>query len=217
MRAVNLLPADRRTATRGSAVTPIVREPLLLAAVGTAVLAAVALAAVAFSTSSKVATRHDELRRLDAQLAKVERPSAASSAGGVEARLSTVSAVAAKRASWDSFLESVSRVLPEDVWLTKMTAQPAPSAAASAATATASSSGTTGTGSSVTSSSAPTAFTLTGYTYSQPSVARVLRRLELVPWLRDVTLVTSAKTVSGQYSLYQFTVGANIVSSPEGK
>jgi Tfp pilus assembly protein PilN len=61
---------------------------------------------------------------------------------------------------------------------------------------------------------APTV-TFTGYTYSQPSVARMMRRLELVPWLQNVSLTTSTKTAINAHTVYQFTLGASFVSLPE--
>ena len=61
----------------------------------------------------------------------------------------------------------------------------------------------------------PTGFTVTGYTYSHPSVARLMRRLSLVPWLSDVSLVSSAKTAIANRTIYQFTVGASVASLPE--
>jgi Tfp pilus assembly protein PilN len=59
-------------------------------------------------------------------------------------------------------------------------------------------------------------FTITGYTYSQPSVARLMRRLALIPWLTDVALVSSSTTTQGTSAVVQFTVGATIVPQPEG-
>ncbi len=111
-----------------------------------------------------------------------------------------MSTVVGNRVSWDNFLWAVSRVMPEDVWLMNLSAQAAsPSTPAAAATPGA----------------VPTSFTLTGYTYSQPAVARLMRRLGLVPWLKNVTLSSSAKTTLGKYSVFQFTIGADFAQSPE--
>ena len=63
--------------------------------------------------------------------------------------------------------------------------------------------------------STPGAFTVTGYTYSQPSVARLMRRLRMVPWLDGVSLTTSSKTTLADHVVYQFTLGANVISTPE--
>jgi Tfp pilus assembly protein PilN len=57
--------------------------------------------------------------------------------------------------------------------------------------------------------------TFTGYTYSQPAVARMMRRLDLVPWLQDVTLVSSTKTAINNHKVFQFTLGANFNPLPQ--
>ena len=119
--------------------------------------------------------------------------------------MTALTTIAGGRPKWDGFLFFLSRVVPEDVWLLSLTASapataPVPPAAPSTpvpATAT------------------PSTVLFTGYTYSQPSVARMMRRLELVPWLQDVSLVNSTKTAIDQHTVYQFTLGANFISLPE--
>ena len=119
-----------------------------------------------------------------------------------------MTSVAEHREPWDGFLSAVSLVMPEDVWLLSMnasgqsaTATPAPAASSSPSSATP--------------APASTAFTITGYTYTQPSVARLMRRLALVPWLNGVSLTTSTKTLLGNHQIYQFTLGANVITLPE--
>jgi Tfp pilus assembly protein PilN len=120
--------------------------------------------------------------------------------------------VAAQRTTWDGFMNAFSRVVPEDIWLLDLTAS-ASTPAPAGSTPTTTTPATPATPS--TPASAPTAFTVTGYTYSQPSVARLMRRLKLVPWLNDVSLTTSAKTLLNNHLVYQFTLGANVISFPE--
>ena len=55
---------------------------------------------------------------------------------------------------------------------------------------------------------------ISGYTHPQPFVARMMRRLDIVPWLAGVTLVSSSKTSVGAYTLFQFTIKASLVSPP---
>jgi hypothetical protein len=43
----------------------------------------------------------------------------------------------------------------------------------------------------------------------------MMRRLELVPWLQDVSLVNSQKSAIDSHTVYQFTLGANFVPLPE--
>lgn len=203
MRAVNLLPADRREHKRRSPLAPLVKEPLLAGSVVVSLAVAVGVVFMAHSAGNAVTTKQNSLRQLDAQIASIPKPkpvtpSAIASTAAV--RLTAVTSVVSHRTPWDGFMFAVSRVLPEDVWLLNLAAT-GPSATAPAVPATP--------------GSTPTAFTVTGYTYSQPSVARLMRRLVLVPWLNDVSLVTSAKTVLGTHTVYQFTVGANVIQLPE--
>jgi Tfp pilus assembly protein PilN len=205
MKAANLLPVDRRRTRRSSAGLLLTRRPFLTAAVAVAIVAASVLGLMARSASSSVMSRGAAVTRLDAQLAKLapkpaEQPSDATSAA---ARLSAVTAATVSRQSWDGFLSSLSRVVPEDVWLLNLsgtlpavaTSTPPPAAAATV--------------------TAADGFTLTGYTYSQPSVARLMRRLSLLPWLDGVSLVTSTKAALGDHNVYQFTIGANLIKLPE--
>jgi hypothetical protein len=47
-------------------------------------------------------------------------------------------------------------------------------------------------------------------------VARMMRRLELVPWLSNISLVTSATTTIGNSTVYQFTIKGALVTMPAG-
>lgn len=203
MRAVNLLPADRRGHQRRSPLAPLVKEPLLLGSVVVSLAVVAGVVFMAHSAGTAVTTRQNSLRQLDAQIASIPKPKPVPSsavANTAAVRLTAVTSVVTQRTPWDGFLYAVSRVLPEDVWLLSLAAT-GPSATAPAVPATP--------------GVAPTAFTATGYTYSQPSVARLMRRLVLVPWLNDVSLVTSTKTVLSNHTVYQFTVGANVIQLPE--
>jgi Tfp pilus assembly protein PilN len=204
MKAVNLLPPDRRDLGRTPFLGPLASEPLLTAAITLVVVVVGGLVLASHSASSKVATRNHTLRQLDARLATLEAEKRSASAAGTASRLSSVTTIAGQRTSWDDFLGTISRVVPEDVWLLSL----------SAAEQDATTSTTSTPPPAPNSSGAPTAVTVTGYTYSQPSVARMMRRLELVPWLQDVSLVTSAKSAIADHTVYQFTLGANFVTRP---
>jgi Tfp pilus assembly protein PilN len=203
MKAVNLLPSDRRDLRRTRSLGLLVREPLLAPAIALLVLVTGGLMFASHSATSKVATRNHTLRQVEARLATLEAQQRSTSAAGTASRLSSVTSIAGQRTTWDEFLGTISRVVPEDVWLLTL------SAAAQGATTT-----TPSTPPPASSSGAPTAVTVTGYTYSQPSVARMMRRLELVPWLQDVSLVTSTKSSIADHVVYQFTLGANFVPRP---
>jgi len=207
MKAANLLPSDRQTG-QGSSGSFLTRRPLLTAGFVLAIAAAVLLGFMFHSTSKTISSRQATVSDLDAQIAKLT-PKSGNGADSTAARVAAVTATAEQRNSWDGFLYSLSRVVPEDVWLLNLSGTlpapavttpgvappPPPPPGASAA--------------------APTGFTLTGYTYSQPSVARLMRRLALLPWLDSVSLVTSTKQALGDHTVYQFTVGANLDRLPE--
>jgi Tfp pilus assembly protein PilN len=87
-------------------------------------------------------------------------------------------------------------VLPDDVWLTTLSAKspisPLTNAAISAAGA------------------APSQFIIEGRTYSHDGVARLLSRLQVVPDLTNVQLQSSAVTPLGNSSVVAFTILADI-------
>ena len=56
----------------------------------------------------------------------------------------------------------------------------------------------------------PTAVEIDGYTYSQPSVARFLARLEVDPDLKNVQLKTSGTTLLGPTMVVSFTIVSDI-------
>jgi Tfp pilus assembly protein PilN len=213
MKAVNLLPSDHRGPRRPSPIEPLVKNPLLVLAIVFAIAVVGGLALQLRSASSTVSSRQATLRQLEDQFARLPKPQpgAVGAQQTQAARLTTVTSVAEHREPWDGFLSAVSLVMPEDVWLLSMNAsgQSATSTPAPAATSSTSSP------SSSTPAPASTAFTITGYTYTQPSVARLMRRLALVPWLNGVSLTTSSKTLLGNHEIYQFTLGANVMTLPE--
>jgi len=195
MRAVNLIPPERRGRQRS---TPRVREPLLPISIVVAVLAVAGVGFLAHSASSTVSDRRATVQQLDAQLTALAAAQQAQPAAGTTSRVAAATTLAGQRVSWDGFLNSLSRVVPEDVWLLSLAAT-----------------GTAATSTPAPAAAAPTGVTFTGYTYSQPSVARMMRRLGLVPWLQDVSLVSSTKTSMANQTVYQFTLGANFVGLPE--
>lgn len=198
MRAVNLLPAEGNAGARSSTFSGLRKHALPLLAVVVALGLAGGVLLQFRSASSTVSARQQSLRDLEAQLAKLPQPETSSSAQTAAQRLGVVKTVASGRTTWDGFLYAVSRVIPEDVWLLNMSASATPQAAAATPAP-----------------STPGAFTVTGYTYSQPSVARLMRRLRMVPWLDGVSLTTSSKTTLADHVVYQFTLGANVISLPE--
>src|SRR3954451_5083403 len=201
MRAVNLIPPERRGGHRPPSSRSTFREPLLPLSIAVAAAVVAGVGFAAHSAGSTVASRNAANTQLDAQLAKLAAENQQTSGGSSGSQLSVVATIVQQRASWDGFLGTLSRVVPEDVWLLSVSAQEpttpvVPSPAAPAVGATSS-------------------VTFTGFTYSQPSVARMMRRLDLVPWLQDVNPVSSTKTAINNHKVFQFTLGANFNPLPE--
>ena len=202
MRAVNLLPKDeaqrqqKRKQTSWPAVVGLAAAAVVAAALGAALLQA----------RGTLSDRQSELAAAQAELAALPNPS--TQAGGTGAALS---AERSKRAaalasafsyhvSWDRVLRRFALVLPDDVWLTSLSAS-APKKPGDTATTVAAGPG-----------AAPSGFTISGYTYSQEGVARLLSRLSVLPDLANVQLQTSALTKIGERPVIQFTILANVRS-----
>jgi Tfp pilus assembly protein PilN len=195
MRAVNLLPRDHRQRT--------VRKESLPVLVGacSGVLVAAVLGSMFMMNGGKIAAQQrkvDDLeRRYDALPPPPAGPSAAQQqlAGQQSARVTALSAALASRVAWDRVFREFSLVLPEDVWLTTLTAK----SPISPATNTPSSAG-----------GAPSQFTIQGRTYSHDGVARLLSRLQVVPDLTNVQLLSSTLSKVGGQDVVEFSIAADI-------
>jgi Tfp pilus assembly protein PilN len=149
--------------------------------------------------SAKIAKEQRKLDALQARVHQLPEAPAGPTAGATQlagehsARVSALSAAMANRVAWDRIFRELSLVLPDDVWLTTLTAQsPASSTSGSA------------------SGGLPTQFAVTGRTYSHDGVARLLSRLQVIPDLQNVTLVSSAlDEVAGQ-KVVEFNIVADI-------
>jgi Tfp pilus assembly protein PilN len=202
MKAVNLLPSDYKQVRQASFGTTLAKHPVALGGTAAAVAVAALLGLTYQSASHTVKANQNQLDVLHARIAAMAQP-VSSVNQSVRARIEQVTTADATRMSWDGFMTKLARVLPEDVWLSSMSVQAtAPTTATPTTTAPA------------TSTAAPTGFTITGYTYSQKSVARLMRRLSLLPWLSDVTLQTSAMTTVGTHSVFQFTIVGAVTALP---
>jgi Tfp pilus assembly protein PilN len=195
MRAVNLLPKDHghRTVKKESL-------PVLVGACS-GVLVAAALGAMFMMGSGKIAAEQHKLddlnRRYQALPPAPPGPSAVQPllAGEPSARVSALSAALGSRVAWDRVFREFSLVLPDDVWLTTLTAKSPISPATNAATS---------------SGGAPSQFTLQGRTYSHDGVARLLSRLQLVPDLTNVQLLSSTLSKVGGQDVVEFSISADL-------
>jgi Tfp pilus assembly protein PilN len=199
MRAVNLLPRaqGRRRKTRAEQLPLIVGLGLL-------VLVTVALSATFLMASAKATDKQAELDSLQHQLEVLgpapKGPTAieAGLADQERSRVSALTAALSRRVSWDRVLREFSLVLPDDIWLTSLSAR-SPSSPASAAPAPVKAPG-----------AAPTGLTVTGYTYSHDSVARLLSRLAVLPDLENVQLQRSSLSLVGTQTVVQFVILADV-------
>jgi Tfp pilus assembly protein PilN len=201
MRAVNLLPPDHKPLRQANLGTSVSKHAVAIGATAGAVAVAAVLGLAYQSASHSAQKNQNQLDAINARIAQISQPLNAATSS-VRDRINQLTTADASRVSWDGFLTNLARVLPEDVWLSTMQAQES----APAAPGTVPTTPAPGT--------LPTGFTITGYTYSQASVARLMRRLSMLPWLSDVSLTTSALTTIGNHSVYQFTIVGAVNSLP---
>jgi Tfp pilus assembly protein PilN len=191
MRAVNLLPRDD-----GRQRGPSFRSnPLLVGGIAGTVLVTAVLAAWFLTASTGVADNQERRDAAQAELAATPVPPP-TSPGSSEleqeksARIGALSTVLAGRLAWDRVLREVSLVLPDDVWLTSLSAQ-APTA--------------------VSATTAAAGFSINGRTYSHDGVARLLARLSVVPHLANVQLQHSSRqTTETGRSVVDFSINATV-------
>jgi Tfp pilus assembly protein PilN len=196
MRAVNLLPRDtgQRTIKKESL-------PVLIGACSGVLVAAV-LGAMFMMGSGKIAAQQrklDDLNRIYQALPPPPAgPSAAQQqlAGEQSARVTALSTALTSRVAWDRVFREFSLVLPEDVWLTSLVAKSPISPVTNVATSTP--------------GGAPSQFTIQGRTYSHDGVARLLSRLQVVPDLTNVQLVSSTLSKVGGQDVVDFSIAADI-------
>jgi Tfp pilus assembly protein PilN len=187
VRAVNLIPRDDRR-QRG----PSHREnPVLLGGVAGTVVVTAVIAAWFLTASAGVADNQKRRDAAQAELASTPVPPPTvpeSSALEQEktARVAALSTALAGRLAWDRLLREFSLVLPDDVWLTQLSAQ-APGATAAAG------------------------FSISGKTYSHDGVARLLARLAIVPHLTGVQLQhSSAEASTSGRQVVEFQINATV-------
>ena len=194
MRAVNLLPG-------GDAKRSKTNVPVLVGVAGAVVVCAL-LSFMFLSASSQVRDKQNELSAINAQIAVIPPPPPPDAAGAAlasqqKARLTALSGALSKRVAWDRVLRNLSLVLPSDVWLSTLSAS-SPASPASAVVPVLAAGAT------------PTGFQLSGYTYSQQGVARLLSRLEVLPDLTNVQLQNSSQSLIGTQNIVQFVIAASV-------
>jgi Tfp pilus assembly protein PilN len=187
MRAVNLIPADAKRASRGSSGTKVLPTYLLLGALAIAV----GLVTLYVLASNDVSQRQAKVTTLQSEVAQVQARSSslnqyAQFSQMTQSRVSSVRQLATGRFDWHATLAQISQVVPKNTSLATLTGTAATSAATTAGTAAPTSTG------------APTgtSIALTGCTKSQPDVAKLMSRLRLIDGVDSVTLNSSTKQES---------------------
>jgi len=200
MRAFNLLPKeDPREAAARKKGNP---AKLVLAVVALVALAGLGAYFLLLNArvAGKTATRDELKTRLAAANVPAERPQEEEvDPALVEEKQKRTGALASAlggRTAWDRLLREFSLVLPDDVSLTKLTANGAvvdPTVPVAVGTA------------------APTStFTIEGYTKTQKSVAQLLARLAVLPELSSVQLKSSMEVNFQGQNVVQFVIAAHV-------
>ena len=200
MNSVNLLPAYARPghpwAAIGKDLSP---RRALTGGAAVACVAVLGLGAGYVHERSVVNDKRVALADLQTQVAAADAKAAPLRAAqaAAAARMAAAGTVATSRVAWEKTLADLSRVLPAQVYLQSLSVlSPTPLAAVPSTT------GAPTTGASTTAPVAgPTTFSATGVASSHVRVALVLDRLSSLPWLSDVTLVSSTSGASSSGSL----------------
>jgi Tfp pilus assembly protein PilN len=201
VRAVNLLPRDHGQRTIKKESLPV----LVGGCSGLLVLAV--LGAMFMMGSGKIASAKRNLDDLNRQYEALPPPPPGPTAaqqqlaGEKSARVAALTTALSSRVSWDRVFREFSLVLPGDVWLTSLSAK----SPISPATNSSSTGGST----------VPSMFVIQGRTYSHDGVARLLSRLQLVPDLTNVQLISSTRTMVGKQAVVDFNIAADL-AAPSG-
>lgn len=197
MRAVNLLPRDEPRQSFGGTSARFA----VGGTIGFVVVSAL-LATSILSAGGAIKEKRDTLEGLRTALAALPHANPDDTAQNAQLetekaqRIAALAGALGGRIPWDRVLREVSLVLPDDVWLTSLSAT-SPAAPTAAAAAPAGSAVTNG-------------FVLSGATYSPAAVARLISRLAVVPDLENVALQTAAATKVGEKKVVSFTIVASV-------
>jgi Tfp pilus assembly protein PilN len=204
VRPINLIPAEqRRGPSRGVGGRTSFSGYIVLGALGAAVLCALAVV----TTSNKINSKTEELAAIqgdsqrEKQVADALRPYG-QFADLQRARMTQVKSVAEGRYDWERPLRQLSMAIPRNVWLLSVTGTQSPNVKLAG--------GAGGDISSMREKTPAPAFTISGCTYSQHAVARVMTRMRNID---DVTAVRLAKSVRKDAS--DASAGTAVTADPQ--
>ncbi len=201
MRTVNLLP-------KGAAVKKSRRSTLI--SVGAPIAVAVPLVALGFlyfGAHNRVVDQQNQIDAARAELAALPQPTVPvidnAVVGDEAVRATAVANVLGSRLAWEAVFRDMSKVLPENVWLSTMslTAPDVANLADGTAVAAPAVPGV---------EPVPSAVSIDGFTFTQPDVARLLARLATLPSLKRVTLTSSQGSLVGSKKVVHFVIVADL-------
>lgn len=184
MRAVNLIPSEDRRGAGGAAGRSGGAAYALLGALALLVVMASAYVLAGKSVDDKKSQLARVTREADATEAQAASLSAYTKFTAMRAkRTDTVTQLANSRFDWAHALHEIARVLPENAWLTNLSATTSPGVSVG---------GGSGSGS-LRGAMARPAIELTGCTTSQASVAKMMARMRLIDGVDRVSLDNAVK------------------------
>jgi Tfp pilus assembly protein PilN len=187
VRPVNLIPLDeRRGSARAGADRAPVRVYVVLGVLGAALLAVLALVL----TNNQINTKTENLSKVQAKEQGVKQVADALRPFGqfaqVQAtRKAQVDQLASTRFNWERALRQLSRAIPSNVWLLNLAGTVTPSIEVESAAG--------GGAASLRDKFPAPAIAMTGCTYSQHVVARMMTRMQNLDDVTDVELAKSAR------------------------
>jgi Tfp pilus assembly protein PilN len=205
VRPVNLIPLDeRRGASRAGAGTAPIRVYVLLGVLGVVLVSVLALVI----TSNQINSKTEDLSKVNAQGQEAKQVADALRPYGQfaqiqQARQAQIGQLAASRFDWERALRQLSRAIPSNVWLLNLAGTVSPSVEVESG----------GSGGLREKANAP-AFTLTGCTYSQHAVARMMTRMQNLDDVTDVQLSKSARKDEASAASVQATGGQATQEDP---
>jgi Tfp pilus assembly protein PilN len=190
VRPVNLIPADQRRGSArvaGAADAPPIKVYAVLGVLGVALLGVLALVL----TSNQINNKTDELAKAQNQEQGVKQVADALRPYGQfaqiqQARQAQIDALVSTRFDWERALRQLSRAIPDNVWLINLAGTISPAIGVEAA-------GGGGNVSNLREKANAPAFSITGCTYSQHAVARMMTRMQNLDDVTDVQLAKSAR------------------------
>ena len=210
MEAVNLLPGYARPGHPWAAVgRDLSPRRVLKAGSVVACVAVVGLGLGYAYERSVVNDKRASLADVQAEVAVADAKAAPfrSAQAAAEARLAAAGTVSSRRIAWEGLLADLSGVLPKQVYLQSLSAQsPTPLAPGAVAAPT-----TPAPGTPTPATTGAAGFSATGVASSHVRVAVVLDRLASLPWLSNVTLVSSVNggTTLSRGDTFTVTAGFN--------